>query len=191
MSRQQPSSSLNDLAAPLRARWQALAPREQNLVRAAGALVALALLWWLALAPALATLRAAPARHAHLDAQLQHMLALQAQAQQLQGAPRANPDNALRALQSSVAERLGASARLVVAGDRATLTLQGTPADALATWLAQARSNAHTVPQEAHLVRSSASPAPTGKAGAAVLSDQPPALDVRWDGTLVLALPPR
>ena len=46
--------------------WQTLAPREQHLVRAAALLVALALLWWLALAPALHTLRSAPARHAAL-----------------------------------------------------------------------------------------------------------------------------
>ena len=39
----------------LQARWKALAPREQNLVLAAGGIVALALVWWVALAPALAT----------------------------------------------------------------------------------------------------------------------------------------
>ena len=167
--------SLPGAASPLRAHWQSLAPREKNLVRGAATLVALALLWWLALAPALQTLRTAPARHATLDAQLQHMQALQAEAQQLQGAPRANPDNALRALQTSVTENLGAGARLNVADDRATLTLKGTPAQTLAPWLAQARSNAKSVPQEAHLVRSSGE-----GAGPA-----------RWDGTLVLALPPR
>lgn len=169
-------SPLNGVAAPLRAHWQSLAPREQNLVRAAAALVALALLWWLALAPALQTLRTAPARHSALDAQLQHLQALQAEARQLQGAPRANPDNALRALQTSVTENLGAGARLNVAGDRATLTLQNTPAQALAPWLAQARSNAKSVPQEAHLVRS---------------NDSGAAAPARWNGTLVLALPPR
>ena len=57
----------------LRARWAALAPREQALVAAAVALVALALLWWVALAPALATLRSADAQHRALDNQLQHM----------------------------------------------------------------------------------------------------------------------
>lgn len=183
MSRNPPATSpLHGAATPLRAHWQTLAPREQNLVRAAGGLVVLALLWWLALAPALQTLRTAPARHATLDAQLQHMHALQAEAQQLQGAPRANPDNALRALQTSVTENLGAAARLNVAGDRATLTLKGVPAQTLAPWLAQTRSNARTVPQEAHLVRSQNSN------GAAPPSDGAPA---RWDGTLVLALPPR
>lgn len=172
-----PSSFPNDNAAPLRARWQALAPREQHLLRAAAVLVAAALLWWLALGPALATLRSAPARHASLDAQLQQMQALQTQAQQLQDAPRADPDSALRALQASVTEHLGASARLAVAGDRATLTLQGVPANALATWLVQARSNAKSVPQEVHLVRSAADPTAPQR--------------TRWDGQLVLALPPR
>ena len=169
-------SPLHGAASPLRAHWQSLGPREKNLVGAATALVVLALLWWLALAPALQTLRTAPARHATLDAQLQHMQSLQAEARQLQGTPRANPDNALRALQTSVTENLGAGARLNIAGDRATLTLQGTSAQTLAPWLAQARSNAKSVPQEAHLVRSTT-------------QDNPGA--VRWDGTLVLALPPR
>ena len=37
---------------PLQARWAALAPREKLLVSAAAAVVGLALLWWLAVAPA-------------------------------------------------------------------------------------------------------------------------------------------
>ena len=176
-------SPLPGAASPLRAHWQSLGPREKNLVGAATALVALALLWWLALAPALQTLRTAPARHATLDAQLQHMQSLQAEARQLQGTPRANPDNALRALQTSVTENLGAAARLNVAGDRATLALKGVPAQTLAPWLAQARSNAKSVPQEAHLVRSN-----SNTNGTPLANDGTPA---RWDGTLVLALPPR
>lgn len=180
MSRPPHAAAPSGTTAALRAHWHALAPRERNLVRAAAALVGLALLWWVALAPALATLRSAPARHASLDAQLQQMQALQAEAQQLQGAPRANPDAALRALQSAVTERLGSSARLSMAGDRATLALKNTPADALAPWLAQVRTNARATPQEAHLVRSS-TPAAAAAAPATA----------RWDGTLVLALPPR
>lgn len=172
------TSSSSDSRTALRARWQALAPREQHLLRAAALLVALALLWWLALAPALQTLRSAPARHAALDAQLQHMHALQTEAEALKNTPRADPDNALRALQTSVTERLGPSARLALSGERATLTLKNTPADTLALWLLQARSNAKAVPQEAHWVRSSTVAVPA----------QPGA---HWDGTLVLALPAR
>lgn len=166
-----PSSSIPSGA--WRTHWQALAPREQHLLRAAAALVALALLWWLALAPALETLRNAPDRHAKLDTQWQTMQALQAEAHLLQNAPRLPADAAARALHASVAEHLGSSARLNITGDRATLTLQGTPATALAPWLAQARANAHAITQEARLVRSTSNGS------------------LRWDGTLVLALPVR
>ena len=154
-----------------RAHWHRLAARERLLLQAAAVLVALALLWWLALAPALHTLRQAPARHAALDAQLQTMYTLQAQAQALQNAPRLSADAAGRALQAATAEHLGNSARLSLQGAQATLNLQGTPATALAAWLAQARANAHAVPQEARLVRSSRTDS------------------ARWDGSLVLSLP--
>ena len=86
----------------LQDRWKALAPREQNLVLAAGTVVALALLWWVAVAPALVTLRAAPARHAALDAQLQRMQSLQAEAQQLQATPATSPGDAVGALRTEV-----------------------------------------------------------------------------------------
>ena len=178
MSRTPHSSKSSAAPSAPSAHWQTLAPREQHLVRAAAALVALALLWWLALAPALHTLRSAPARHAALDAQLQQMHALQTEAQALKNAPRADPDNATRALQTSVTERLGPSARLALSGDRATLTLQNTAADALALWLVQARSNGKAVPQEVHLTPSNAPADPRNPS-------------THWDGTLVLALPAR
>ena len=170
----------------LQARWKALAPREQSLVLAAGALVALALLWWVALAPALATLRTAPARHAALDAQLQRMHGLQAEAQQLQAAPPSSPGDAVGALRTALAQRLGNTAQLNVAGDRATVTLKGASADALAQWLTQARSNARATPLEARLTRSAAVAAP---GTAAPVLGTPRAAMPRWDGTLVLALP--
>lgn len=165
--------------ATAQARWKALAPREQNLVLAAGALVALALLWWVAMAPALATLRTAPARHAALDAQLQRMQTLQAEAQQLQSAPRSNPSDSVGALRTALTQRLGPSGQLNVVGDRVTVVLKGAPADGLAQWLAQARSNAHASPVEARLVRSAAVAA----------AGSPPSGPPRWDGTVVLALP--
>ena len=176
--------------ASLQARWKALAPRERNLVLAAVAVVALALLWWLALAPALATLRAAPARHAELDAQVQRMQALQAEAQQLQSAPRSSPADSVGTLRAALTQRLGTTGQLNVVGDRVTVVLKGAPADGLAPWLAQARSNAHASPVEARLVRSTAaaSPAAAGAAGAASPGAAPTGAP-RWDGTLVLALP--
>ena len=161
------SSALQD-------RWKALAPREQNLVLAAGTVVALALLWWVAMAPALGTLRTAPARHAALDAQLQRMQSLQAEAQQLQALPASSPGDAVGALRTALAQRLGNTAQLNVAGDRATVTLKGASADALAQWLADARINARATPVDARLTRG---------------ANTAPGAPVLWSGTLSLSLP--
>lgn len=147
--------------APLKAQWQAMAPREQNLVLGAAALVGLALVWWVAISPALQTLRTAPKRHAELDTQLQRMRALQAEAQQLQAVPQNSTGDATGALRNGLTQRMGTAAQLNVAGDRATVTLKAAPADSLAQWLALARSNARAVPIEARLNRA-VTPAPTG-----------------------------
>ncbi|RZL64221.1 MAG: type II secretion system protein M [Variovorax sp.] len=177
---------------PLKTRWAAMAPRERRMVGIAAALVALALLWWVALGPALRTLAAAPAEHARLDAELQKMSTLQARARALQALPRANRDDALRALDSSVRESLGPGAQLLNAGsgDAANVTLRGASAEALAQWLAQARANARAVPREAHLSRATASPAsptPTTAGPARPAAAGTPA--VRWEGNLVMTLP--
>ena len=150
-----PSSPKSSTA--LRAHWQTLAPREQQLLSAAAALIALALLWWLALAPALATLR-------------------QAEAAALKASPRMGQDEALRALETLVKQRLGATAQLSVVGDRANLTLKNTPAADLAGWLAEARLQARAVPLEARLTR-----APGVAAGSTA----------QWSGSLSLGLPAR
>lgn len=165
-----------------RTRWQQLAARERAAIAAAAALVTAALAWWVLLQPALGTLRSAGAQHAELDAQLLRMRALQSEAQTLQSAPRINQDDALRALEAGVRQRLGATAQLQVVGDRATLVLKGVSAEALAQWLALARINARALPTEARLVRSAAA---AGTA-ASNLTQAP-----TWDGTLVLSLPAR
>ncbi|MBJ2159833.1 type II secretion system protein GspM [Variovorax sp. IB41] len=169
----------------LKARWAALAMRERQMVGGAIALVALALLWWIALAPALRTLAAAPAEHAQLDAQLQQMATLQNRAKALQSQPRLARDDALRSLETSVREVLGVNnAQLMTAGgDGATVTLRATPASTVAQWLAQARGNAHAVPREVHLTRAPATPPAPGN------KDAPQLPQVRWEGTVVMALP--
>jgi general secretion pathway protein M len=162
--------------APLRARWTALAPREQNMTLLAGGVVALALLWWVALAPALHSLRTAPERHAQADRQLRQMQLLQAEAEQLRGNARPVVGDAKALLQSSLSAELGASAQLNWMGDRAQVTLKAAPAAALARWLAQVRSNTHAVPAEMKLARTAQ--------GASATADS-----VRWDGSLALDLP--
>ena len=160
---------MNASAQALRARWTALEPREQALVAAAAALVAVALLWWLALAPAFGTLRTAATQHRVLDAQLQQVLRLQSQARAMQAQPRQSQDEAMRQLEQAIREQLGISARYSIAGDRVTVTLANTPAAALAQWLAQVRGNARALPGEARLTRNAAG---------------------GWDGRVVLTLPP-
>jgi len=154
----------------LPARWNTLAPREQRLVAAATALVAVALLWWVALGPALATLRGAQAQHEALDTQLLQMRRLQSQARAMQAQPRQGHEEAMRQLEQSIRQQLGVAARYTIAGDRVTVTLANAPAQAFAQWLAQVRNAARAIPGEAKLVRN---------AGGG------------WDGTLVLTLPPR
>ncbi len=187
---------MNAWLGSLEARWQAWWPelelREQRMVVIAVALVALALLWWVALAPALRTLSSAAAEHAQLDAQLQRMTGLQTQARALQAQPRANRDDAMRALETSVRQSLGPNARLqsAGAGEGMTVALRATPADALAQWFGQARSNARAVPREVHLTRAAqneATAAPNAQAGA----PRAETARVRWDGTLIMSLPAR
>jgi general secretion pathway protein M len=156
--------------AQLRARWDGLAPRERLLVAAAAGVVGIALLWWVALGPAIATLRSSDGQHRALDAQVQQMLRLQAQAKVMQAQPRQNPDEAMRQLEAAIRQQLGVAARYSIAGDRVTVTLTGVPPQALAQWLSQVRINARALPVEAKLTRAVAG---------------------GWDGSLVLALPPR
>ena len=175
------------LSPQLQARWDALAGRERLFLLLAATVVAAAALWWLALAPALVTLRAADAQHRQLDAQLQQMRSLQAQATALQSQPKLGGDDAQRTLDALLKQKLGASAQMSVAGDRASITLKGANADALAQWLTQARINARAVPSEVRLVRSAMSGSGSAAPGAAASG----AGNAVWDGTLVLNLPAR
>lgn len=197
---------------PMQAKWRALAPREQALVMGAGWLIGVTLVWLLLVLPPLRTLSQADAQQRSLDAQLQKMRGLQLQAQALQSQPKLSRDDALRALEASVSQRLGAGGQLNVVGDRATVTLRNVPAAALAQWLTQARVNARAIPSESRLVRSagtpaaSTPPAPPPPAGnqatqTPVMQGGPPAASVpapappasgssaAWDGTLVMSLP--
>jgi len=155
---------------PLQARWATLAPRERALAGGAAALVAIALVWWIALGPAITTLREADTQQRALDAQLAHMQRLRADAKAMQALPRQNPDEAMRQLEAAIRQQLGVSARYTIAGDRVSITLTNTPAAALAQWLAQVRTNARAIPGEARLTRNAAG---------------------GWDGSVVLTLPAR
>ncbi len=152
----------------VQARWQQVSRREQRLLLLAIGLVGLALLWWLALAPAWAVLKNADDQHRALELQWQHMQRLQAQAKALQALPTLDAADSRRALEASL-KALGAAVQLSPQVDRMLITVKGLEAQALAQWLASVRQNAHLLPTEARLNRASS-------AGL-------------WDGTLVFTLP--
>lgn len=148
-----------------------LSSRERQAVSIAAWVIGLGLLWWLAVAPAIDTLREAPARHARLDAQLGQMQRMAATAESLRGQSTAQPpgrDEVLRALETATAGLAG-TGQISVLGDRATLTLRNTPPEALAQWLAQVRINARLLPVDSQITREPGSPG--------------------WNGTLALAGP--
>lgn len=164
------TSPLQRLREAVQPTWARLAPRERLAVAAAASVVGLALLWWLGVAPALATLRQAPAQHRQLDAQLAQMRQMAATAEGLRGQNTAlSPASARGALEQATTATLAGTAQLQVQGDRATVTLRGTPPDALAQWLTQVRINARVVPVQADL-QNSGTPA-------------------SWSGQMVLAGP--
>lgn len=194
--------------AHLRARWDMLAARERRMLTVAFAVVAAALLWWVALAPALATLKAAQLQHPKLDAQRAQMQDLQAQAMALQAMPKISGDEARRALEAANKQVLGADTQLSVAGERATVTLKAVSGDALAQWLVMLRNNARLVPNEVRLVRATATapaaPPPPPPTASPIAASNPAARPLSpaatpslspgaaaWSGTVVLILPSR
>lgn len=132
-----------------------MTPRERQAVLVAAWTVGLALLWWVALGPALNTLRQAPARQAAVDAQLTQMLLMAATAEQVR-AQNSTPPPTRRGAQAAIetaTAALGAQAQVSVQGDRAILTLRGVAPEALAQWLSQVRVNARLLPIEAQVQR--------------------------------------
>jgi general secretion pathway protein M len=148
----------------LQAWWKGLAVRERRMVAGAAAVLGAALLWSVAVAPALRTLNTAPARLDQLDAQLQTMQALAQEAAALRQLPPVNLAQSAEALKAA-SERLGDSAKLSVQGDRAVLTVSNLGTEALRAWLTEVRSGARARPVEANLSRG-----PQGYSGSIVLA---------------------
>ena len=148
------------------------APRERRLLMLAFALLALALLWWLTIAPVLQTYRASADAHAKLDTELANMQAMAAEAKRIRALPVTRAADTRTWLDASV-KKLG-KATLSVQGTRAQINFAGASAQGLAIWLAEARTAAQLSPVQANWKRS---------LGAATSAD------ALWDGVIVLELP--
>jgi general secretion pathway protein M len=177
--------------------WGQRSPREKGLLGVGALVLLLAGLWGLALAPALRTWQEAPAQQARLDAQTQTLQRLQAQAKSLQKSTLISRNESVQWLEKSTSE-LGSGAKISVQGERATLSLEAAPPEAVARWLTSARERALALPIQAQLQHSTGAnglPAKgknkpdntTGINNTAPNSSGPNAVLLR--GTVVLRLP--
>lgn len=132
--------------------WRGRTPRERQAVIVVVLVLLLFAVWSLFVQPALRTTREAPLQLDRLDAQYQQMQRVVAEATALRGASRVSPTQAAAALKAAT-DRLGSNAKLVLQGERATLTLSGVNAEALRAWLNEARSGARARPTDAQLTR--------------------------------------
>lgn len=146
------STGLKAQLAPLQARWQALGENERGALSLLAWVLGLALVWMIAVQPALRTLKATPPQLEALDLQLQQMQALATEARELRGAAPVPAAQALEALQAA-SSHLGEGAKLTINGDRAVLNVTGIASDKLQGWLGEVRSAARARPIEARLQR--------------------------------------
>jgi general secretion pathway protein M len=134
------------------AAWLARPARDRIALVAMALVVGLFLVWNVFVAPALATLRGAPAQLEALDAQLQQMRAMAAEVRELRNTTPVAAAQAGVAIKAAV-ERQGDKVRLSLQNDRALLTLQGASPEQLRALLVEARSAARARPLEAQLAR--------------------------------------
>lgn len=133
--------------------WQARTPRERQAVVGVVVVVGAFFVWSLLVQPALRTVTDAPLQLDRLDAQYQQMQRIAAESNGLRATPRVAPAQAAAALKAAT-DRLGERGKLVIQGERATLTLNtGVNPEALRAWLNEARSGARARPVEAQLQR--------------------------------------
>lgn len=148
----------------LTAKWRGMVPRERMMLGIGIAVAVAFVVWLLFVAPALRTVRAAPAKLDRLEVELQQMQRLASEAKSLRGAPDISLAQAVEPLKVAT-ERLGATASIAFQGDRATLTLNGVQGEALRNWLSEARSASRARPVDVTLTRT-----PNGYSGNVVVT---------------------
>ena len=176
------------------ARWQGLSARERLLVSILLGLFGIWLFISIAISPALRTLNSAQQQRAEVAQQVVQMRALQQRAQELQKTKPLSRDESIRGLQS-ITPAGNPALQMTIQGDRVLVQLKNLSASQLATWLAQARSNAQALPDEVHISRStssgvSASTSVNASSGINASSNSTNTTTA-WDGQIVLRLPQR
>lgn len=170
------------------ARWQGLSAHERLL---ASVLVGLFSVWLfvsIAISPALRTLNSAERQRTDVAQQVVQMRSLQQRAQELQKTKPLSRDESLRSLQS-ITPTGNPALQMTIQGDRVLVQLKNLSASQLATWLAQARSNAQALPDEVHITRSNSSGGNASNGVSAISTSF--AVITAWDGQIALRLPQR
>lgn len=166
-------AALKSFTTTLHSLWQQRNPRERLLLIVGAAVIGLALVWRIGLAPAMNIWQEAPTKQALLDQQSQQMMQLQAQAQSLKTQQALSRNDAIQWLESHLGE-LDPKAKQNLQAEHMQISLQAAPAENLANWLAQAREQAHARPVQAQLQQSAAT------------ADEHTIL---WRGNLLMRLP--
>ena len=175
-------TNLHPLRVALHQAWARRQPREKSILRLGAAVLLLATLWGLALAPALRTWQEAPAQQARLDQQTQQMRQLQTQAQSVRKPNPISRSEAIQWLETHL-DDLGPGAKISLQGERAVLSVAAAPAEALAYWISSAREHALAVPVQAQLQQG-----PAQASSPSAVKD-PSGNEIRWHGSLLLRLP--
>ncbi len=175
-------------------RWQGLNARERLLVSLLLGLFGVWLFVSIAISPALRTLNASETQRAEVAQQVVQMRALQQRAQELQKTKPLSRDESIRSLQS-ITPTGNPALQMTIQGDRVMVQLKNLSASQLATWLAQARSNAQALPDEVHISRSvtsslNSSTSLSASSGGNATNNSTNATN-SWDGQIILRLPQR
>jgi general secretion pathway protein M len=150
MSTESEPTSFNAFRQELLARWTAMAPRERQMAQVAAALVLLVVVVMVFIRPALKSVQQTPVQLREVSSQVGRMRNLADEAQALRQQPPVPPAQAEAALKAAT-ERLGASARLSMQGDRASVEFNKVLGASLADWMAEVRAAARVRPLEANL----------------------------------------
>jgi len=152
MSTESEPTSFNVLRQQMLARWAAMAPRERQMAQVAAALVILAVVVLVFIRPAWKSMQQTPVQLREVSSQVGRMRALADEAQLLRQQPPVSPVQAESALKAAT-DRLGATAKLSIQGDRATVEFTKVLGESLADWLGEVRAAARVRPLEANLTQ--------------------------------------
>jgi general secretion pathway protein M len=145
-------ASLQAARSEFLAKWQAMAPRERQLVTVMAWLLGLVLVVMVGVRPALKTLKDTPVQLREVNATLDEMRRLADEVKTLRQMPPV-PVAQAEAMLSSATKRLGEGSRVRIQGDRAIVSLNKVSGARLAEWLTEVRSGARMRPLDSNLTQ--------------------------------------